>query len=88
MLSYVVLVFRLVLFHVLHRLEQVVLRHLFYSLDVLPERLRPCYDPLFSFTRAGYHARMARRAQHLRCSRERSERADNRLDKRAGKRGP
>ena len=30
-----------------------------------------------------YHARMARRAQHLRCSlrRERSERADNRLDK-------
>ena len=29
-----------------------------------------------------YHARMARRAQHLRCSLcERSERAENRLDK-------
>ena len=31
---------------------------------------------------ARYHARMSRRAQHLRCSLcERSERADNRLDK-------
>ena len=37
----------------------------------------------------GYHARMARRAQHLLCSLrrecERSERADNKLDKVRGR---
>ena len=44
------------------------------------------YQPTRRETRAepSYHARMARRAQHLRCSLrlcEGSERADNKLDK-------
>ena len=39
-------------------------------------------EDLKSWEGARYHARMARRAQHLRCSlSERSERADNKLDK-------
>ena len=40
------------------------------------------YNSLLADLIKGYHARMARRAQHLRCSLcERSERADNKLDK-------
>ena len=40
------------------------------------------HGPVIASSGKLYHARMARRAQHLRCSlSERSERADNKLDK-------
>ena len=47
-----------------------------------PTKLKLIKAHQISSPHAPHHARMARRAQHLRCSlRERSERADNRLDK-------